>query len=253
MVCSIKKIIPLVFLVFLVFAATSTQARHGTPKKDDNVAANPTRPSVSDNAYKTYTGYLELEVGMLFEKNIIATPHLFKFGLSDRVELGFSSSGIAFFDTSADVEKVFQDPGLQVKTQWVRTDNISFASVGRAEWINHSDLQMSLVAVGSGNISVVGWDVTLGGSLSPQGSNVYETNVTYAIALYPNWEKKFDFYVEFFGEYANSAKPIGIDAGISYNITPRFVVDLAAFKGLNSDASDWQIQSGITWTFAQLY
>lgn len=242
------------FMLCLTLAAPPTEARHSkSSKQNTNVAANPTRPSVSDNAYKTATGYLELEVGVLFERNLISTPHLLKFGLSDRVELGFSSAGIAFFDTAANTEKGFQDPGLQVKTQWVSTEIISFASVARTEWINHTDLQMTLNAIGSGNISKLGWDITVGGSLSPQGSNIYETNITYAIALYPNWEHKFNFYIEFFGEYSNSSNPIGIDGGVSYNITPRFVIDLAAFKGLNNDAADWQIQSGITWTFAKLY
>lgn len=242
---------------FFAFFLTTVPAQAKRSNNDSDLGdygsarANPTRPSVSDNAYLVSPGHLELEIGGLIDPDAFAVPTLLKAAISEYVELGVSSSGLISVDTAADQTQVFQDPGFQVKSRWIGTEYFSFASVGRAEWIGRDDAQFTLYGVASGAVSKVACDVTVGGVMAPQDGGGVETVFNYAVALYPNWDKRFGFYGEIFGSHAASGDPVGIDAGVSYAFTPRFVVDAAVFKGLNASAADWQLQAGFTWTIAQ--
>jgi len=55
----------------------------------EQVAANPTRPSVSDNAHLTALGYTELEAGGLVADNRWTIPALLKFSVHRQIEVGF--------------------------------------------------------------------------------------------------------------------------------------------------------------------
>jgi len=242
-------------LVVILSLTPLVQAKRSKNKSQMGASAataNPTRPSVSDNAYLVTPGYLELEIGGLIDPTAFAIPTLLKAAINKHIEVGLSSTGLVSVDRGASQTKAFQDPGLQVKSLLVGTEHFSFATVGRAEWIDHGDAQFTLYGVASAAVSKIAADVTLGGALAPQGSGDYETDLNYAVALYPNWDNRFDFYGELFGTHGASGNPVGVDAGVSFAITPRLVIDTAIFKGLNAAATDWQIQAGLTWTIARI-
>lgn len=54
-----------------------------------DVSANPTRPSASDNAFLTAKGYSEIEIGFASQKNFWSIPTLLKFSPSECVKLVF--------------------------------------------------------------------------------------------------------------------------------------------------------------------
>lgn len=248
-----KNTFLLLFILFLIPSHSHSLELDSTKVEKSLVTANPTRPSVGDNANIVSNGYFELEFGGAFQRHIVAFPMLLKSSINDHVEIGIVSSGLIYIDTLNQSEKGMQDPGIQVKSKWFGNDDISIASVAKAEWINHSNLQYTLYGVLTGHFSFLGYDATLGGALVPGVANSYEPTLNFALAIYPKWDKKINFYAEFYGAHSDTTSPLGIDAGISYAISSRFIIDTAFYKGLNAASPNWQVHTGFTWTVGRIF
>lgn len=212
------------------------------------ISANPTRPSASDNAFLTEYGYTEIEMGFAGQNNYWTIPTLLKFSILKKAEIGFSMNGLLNSTKIANsTETKAGDPGLQIKFQLLKNENIALSFLARTEFIS-DDTKFTFYGVPSYITSFGQFDATLG---ITNISN--STSLIYAIAFSPKVNMPFGFYLEIFGESLENYSPIYFDAGVSYPITSDFVLDAAVVRGLNDEATDWQYQFGFTKTLFKLF
>lgn len=241
-----SKMIVIVFLFVICCLAGEASAEDtGVPQ------VNPTSPSVADNAYLTSPGYFEIEIGALLQENFYSLPTLIKFAINDRVELGVPISGVAEYN-QAQKKWDFGNPGFQVKSQWLQNKWFTFSSVGRVDWLENNDFLYNLYGVSSFKFKPVGIDIFGGSYLTPQSGNQFDHVFQYAVAAYPIWDCPFGFFVEVFGEKSGATIPVSLDAGVSYSLDNKTVLDTSVAVGLNNDAQNWTVQFGITRTIGKV-
>ncbi len=236
-----KRLIAILFFIF----ASSIIAQE--------VSANATRPSASDNAYLTEYGYTELELGWYTIEDFWSVPALLKFTFAKDFELGFLMNGIVDHSEFGNISETdVGDPGIQLKAQIYEGPMMAIALLGRADFL-HNDLQrFTAYSAWSFQREMFQLDATVGGVFHSDkfpGSNSF----IYAVSLAPKLEGDTGFYVEIFGEQNEVLKPVYFDAGVSYAVSPRFVLDAAYFAGLNDHAVDWQVHVGFTATLFQIF
>ncbi len=213
----------------------------------NDVTANPTRPSAADNAYLTAPGYIELEIGGAVMDKFWSIPTFSKFAVHKQVELGFIMSGLinhTRLNGNSDTE--VGDAGFQAKAQLTEQDWGAVAVVGRIDFPSGVDPKYTLYSVVSYQASGFQLDLTLGGVLFEPGDGDYNASFQYAAAMSPKLTGKLGGFVEIFGEASSEFNPVAVDFGVSLSQSPRFVPDASLTIGLNDDAPDWQIQFGLT-------
>lgn len=219
----------------------------------ENITANATRPSASDNAYLTAPGYTELEIGGSVMEAFWSIPTFLKFAVHQRIELGFIMSGLinhTSFDDNGDTE--VGDVAFQSKVQFTDQEWGAIAVVGRIDFPSGVDPKYTLYSVISYQSAAFQWDMTVGGALFDSGGGDYKTSFQYATAVSPKLAGNFGGFVEVFGEAAPGFSPMAVDFGVSLGHFPRFVPDASLTLGLNGDAPDWQIQFGFTAVLVKL-
>lgn len=213
-----------------------------------NVSANPTRPSASDNAFLTEYGYTEIEMGFSGQTNYSSVPLLLKFSALKSVEIGFSMSGLVNSTYIGNkTETKVGDPGLQLKFQLLKNETMGLAVLGRADFIS-DDTKFTFYGVPSFITNYGQIDATLGITLLNN-----TTSFIYALAFSPKVNLPFGFYLELFGESFENYSPIYFDLGVSYPISSDFILDAAVVHGLNNEATDWQYQFGLTKTLFKIF
>ncbi|MDZ7767450.1 MAG: transporter [Melioribacteraceae bacterium] len=233
-----------ILLLFLLMATMKIFAQE--------VSANATRPSAADNGFLTSYGYTELELGWAAQENFWSIPAMLKFTALPNFELGFLMSGIVnhseFAGTS---ETEVGDFGVQLKSQIYSDPGMSIALLGRSEFLQNENNRFTLYSAWSFTREMFQLDATVGGVFHSR-SFAGDQSFIYAVALSPNFDSPMGIYLEIFGESNEVAKPVYADVGISYAVSPRFILDAAYFAGLNDHAVDWQFQVGFTTTLFQL-
>lgn len=213
-----------------------------------NILANPTRPSASDNAFLTEYGYTEIEFGYAGQTNYSSLPLLLKFSALKTLELGFAMSGLVNSTYIGNkTETKVGDPSFQLKFQLLKNENIGLAVLGRSDFIS-GGTKFTFYGVPSFITSFGQIDATAGIT-----SLNNSTSFIYALAFSPNVNLPFGFYLELFGESVENYSPLYFDAGVSYPISSDFVLDAALTRGLNDEATDWQYQIGFTKTLFRLF
>ncbi len=216
------------------------------------VASNPTRPSATDNGFLTAPGYMELEIGWAGEENFWSMPALLKITPFLNFEFGFLMSGLVnHYDFEGVSETKAGDFGMQFKFQLYSNPATAIALLGRVEFLDNDIQRYTAYTAWSLIRTLFQVDATVGGvfhSKSFDGANSF----IYAVAAAPKLNSDAGIYIEIFGESNEAVKPIYADIGISYAVSPRFVLDAAYFWGLNDDAADWQIQIGFTATLFKI-
>ena len=217
-----------------------------------DVSTNATRPSASDNGYLTAYGYTELELGWFAQEDYWSIPALLKFSPFKKVELGFIMSGIVnHSEFLGQNETDVGDPGVQIKGQVLNIESMAIAVVGRADFYKNSVKKGTIYGAFSFPRKDFQVDITAGGFFGID-SDVIDPGFLWAVAIGSNFEVPTNVYIEFFGENVKDYAPIGFDAGISYKISPDFIIDAAYYTGVNSDALDWQFHVGFTKTLFNL-
>lgn len=206
--------------------------------------ANPTRPSAADNAYLTEYGYSELEIGYLGDKDTYTIPALLKFTILKRLEAGLFMTGII---TNYGNETKAGDPGLQLKYQILNNNDFAAALVGRIRFDNSSSPGYTIYAIPTIQTSFAQFDLTAGTSFI-KNSEEYDNLYFYALAMSPKIDLPIGIFGEIFGESLSGSNSLYIDFGISYPVTPDFVLDTGLTFGLNESAADWIFQIGLTKT-----
>jgi hypothetical protein len=236
----LKKIL---LLIIVISSATLAQ----------DVSANPTRPSAADNGYVTEYGWTELELGWFGQENFWSIPALLKVSPLNKVELGFIMSGIVnHYEFPGNSKTERGDFGLQLKGQILNVPEMAIALVGRADFYPNSITKGTIYGAMSFPRDDYQFDITAGGYFGIDNTTI-DAAFLWAIALGSNFESPFNIYVEVFGENLENYNPVGFDAGLSYKVTPSFVLDAAYYTGLNDDALDWQVHVGFTKTLFKLF
>lgn len=216
------------------------------------VSANATRPSTSDNGYITEYGFTELELGWFIQEDYWSVPTLLKFSAFEKLELGLIMSGIVnhsdFFGQS-DTE--VGDPGIQIKGQLLKIPEMAIALVGRADFLSQSITKGTIYGAISFPRKDFQVDVTVGGYFGVD-NNDFDPAFLWAVAIGSNFEVPTNIYIEVFGETLSGYSPVALDAGVSYKLSSDFVLDAAYYTGINDDALDWQIHIGFTKTLFKL-
>lgn len=216
------------------------------------VAANATRPSASDNGYITEYGYTELELGWLFQEDYWSVPALLKLTPLSKIEVGLFMNGILNITKLGNTpESEIGDPGVQIKGQLLNIPQMAISLVGRTEFLPNELNRYTIYSAWSFQRTMFQLDATLGGVFHSK-SFPGDQSFIYAVAFAPKFEGPAGIYVEIFGESNDAAKPLYLDAGISYAVSPSFILDTAYYAGLNADAVDWQVHLGFTSTLFKL-
>lgn len=217
------------------------------------VSANATRPSVSDNGYITEYSWTELEIGWFGQEKFWSIPALLKVSPLKKVELGFIMSGVVnHYEFPGNTKTEKGDFGMQLKGQLLNIPEMAIALVGRADFYPNSVTKGTIYGAMSfprGNYQV---DITAGGYFGID-NNAIDAAFLWAIALGSNFESPFNGYVEVYGENVKNYNPVGFDVGISHKVTPSFILDAAYYTKLNDDALDWQFHVGFTKTLFRLF
>jgi len=210
--------------------------------------ANPTRPSAADNAYLTEYGYSELEIGYSGSDNVYSIPTLLKFSVLKKLEVGLWMSGIIYYDGN---ETKVGDPGFQLKYQITNNKDLAVSIVGKMGFSNSSSPAYTIYAVPTIQTSFAQFDLTAGTSFI-KISDEYDNLYFYALAMSPKIDLPIGIFGEIFGESLSGSNSLYIDFGISYPVTPDFVLDTGITFGLNESATDWIFQIGLTKTLFKI-
>jgi len=215
------------------------------------VTANATRPSVSDNAFLTSWGYSEIEVGWLRTPTLWNTPSLLKFSLQERIELAFAMTGL--FQEGQAGKTDLGTPGAQVKWQFFRDGSDVLAAVARIDWPSGSPPVYTLYPVLSTDVKNFHVDVTAGATFSTLSTATSQGTSFYAFSVAPNLESPFGVFAEAYGVVSSDPSVHSIDVGGSYAVTPRLIIDAAVAFGLSDSADKWTIQVGFTSTLIKMF
>lgn len=237
--------IPCGFTALLIALAALT-ALSALPAAAQLPDASPTRPSATDNAFLTAPGHLEIETGLLLGDGFYSIPTLLKASLINKLEFGFLMSGIINHRSKPVTSTDVGDPGVQAKYQFMNEGNTAIAGVARLDFAD-PDARFTAYVTPSLTPIIGRFDATLG--LATGGGT---TSLIYAVAFSPPMPKPVGIFAEFHGESASNYTPFFFDGGVSFAITPDFVLDAGFGVGLNDDAPDWQFQAGLTKVLAKI-
>ncbi len=215
------------------------------------VSANPTRPSSSDNAFLTANGYAEIETGWSSTSTLWTLPTLLKVTIDERIELGATAYGL--LQQPKGGTAAFGTPGGQIKYQVDKGPGGALATVFHVDWPSDGPPAYTFYPVLSMIGNFISLDATLGATVTqPFGGN-RQSSFFYAVAASPTIHPKVGFYLELYGTLSENAPVHAIDAGISYPISSRLVVDLAVGTALTNNADDLVFQVGLTTTIARVF
>ncbi len=208
------------------------------------VLVNPTRPSVSDNAFGAGKGSLEAEFGFLNTPSLNAFPLLLKAGIDDEFEAGVAFSGLIQRDDSRRVE--MGTPGVQGKLRLLSGSWGALSSVARVDF-PAGPISFTVYPVLSLTGGVINVDITLAwtllGVFSRSATSSFMAAASVSRSLFPS--------VSIFGEVYQVAPPegariLGFDAGLGFVVSPTFVADAALGYETIGKTSSWLVQVGFT-------
>lgn len=208
--------------------------------------ANPTRPSVADNAFLTAPGYLEIETGLLLSDGFYTIPTILKASLVNNMEFGFLMSGLVNHISKPVTSTDIGDPGVQAKYQFMRDSNTSVAVVARLDFAD-GGTRFTAYAAPTFTPFFGQLDGTFG--LATQSGT---TSLLYAVAFYPVMPLPVNVFGEFYGESASNYSPFSFAAGALFSVSDDFVLDASFGVGLSDDAPDWIFQVGLTKVLAKV-
>ena len=228
----------------LLAAALSLSAQAATP------AANPGRPSFSDNASATAAGAMELELGTAFEPDSFSTNYVLKFGMHPRLDLR-----IGFEDTLAPV----RDPGaftfLMKGTLIQPRNRVVGAAIAPFVTVDPGTGQPGfgtflIASYPQGDVQI---DANLLLDAHPSGSGGFRLDLDPVLTVGFPLAGDLGGYVEAYGiipTYDQIQPALGLAFGLGYELRKNIILDASFDAGLlNQDLlPPWKAQIGVTFS-----
>src|SRR5207253_2025932 len=201
----------------------------------DSIRANPNRPTVADPADITQYGVLELETGWdrswpLPDEVQSSFGGLLKFGILCDVELRWNSTFLLSQSAATGVQRGFGDNWLGPQVRIYRqTSRVPTLAVSYAYKLPSASFQKGL------------------------GTGQVDHALTF-LASKDLMSFHFDFNVTHF--LIGNSGPTGFVSSLwalTYQVTPRLVVDGGFEGGLSSGGPHWRVFAGVTYAIANLY
>lgn len=235
------KTILFLLALFLLLVTSNTSAQE--------VSANATRPSATDNAFLTTYRFAEIEFGIASDNKFLTSPLLLKFSFAKKMEVGFLMNGV--FNTQLDGGKSITqvgDPGLQLKYQFLNSSDVVIAGVVKGALNKSNQMPWTVYITPSILMNIGQMDGTFGFT-NLEGSNT----IHYAAAFSPKTTLPIGIYVEFFGDKTQDFNYNYFDFGISYSPKSDLVFDAAVVFGLGKNTQSWLAQLGFTKTLGKVF
>jgi len=238
----------------------------------DSIRANPNRPTVADPADITQYGVLELETGWdrswpLPDEVQSSFGGLLKFGILCDVELRWNSTFLLSQSAATGVQRGFGDNwlGPQVRiyrqTSRVPTLAVSYAyklpSASFQKGLGTGQVDHALTFLASKDLMSFHFDFNvthfLIGNSGPTGFDHDEQlNLAFSHAL----RGGLQFTGEIYGDTRLNRNTPGFVSSLwalTYQVTPRLVVDGGFEGGLSSGGPHRRVFAGVTYAIANLY
>lgn len=252
----------LVMRMILLLLLVVTALPCGSLIADDEINANPNRPTVSNPADITQYGVLEMEYGITAAEGGQELGGLIKFAAGHDFELRIDN--VPFQNNSVDSVSGFGDLGLGFQYRFLRqSGNVPSMAVAYS-----LKVPTASSGLGSGKydhqiIYLVSKD--LGGFhadfnvdfefLGREGQSGHDIVAAPALAVSHSFGR-FTIAGEISGtSRQNDSTPSTVSTlwALSYNVSSRCVLDTAVSFGLKGDVLDRTYLAGITFSIAKLY
>ncbi len=247
------------FAVMLVALLASAQAGA------EDVAANPGRPTFSDNAHPMATGFIELELGGAFYRagggDNAATPWLLKLGVAGPFE--FKVGGDGFVYTEADNDHFgYGNMQLWGKLRFLdqagmRPAMAVMLGVGlptASEEIFGRSTDLYALFLMSGRFGPMGWDINVGLDARALDKDDQILDIPAILALSATIYGPLGVALEI-SDYiplSDQDNQLNLLGALTWTLRPRLVLDAAFVKGFYG-SPNWQILFGFTTTLARLW
>jgi hypothetical protein len=225
------------------------------------VAANPTRPTFSDNAHPMATGHIEFELGGHFwDNDQFGLPFLLKLGLADPLEFKLGGEGLRYNGNTE--EFGFSNLGLFLKGRFLRQRGMTPAMgiLGAVilptatEDLHERTCDIGLLLLMTGQFGPMSWDFNTGIRFLGVDRDDTFMDIPVILALSARIVGPLGVIMEVadyipLDEQDNALHLLG---AITFALTPRLVLDFAFIKGFDG-APDWEVHFGFTSTLARLW
>lgn len=210
------------------------------------------RPDQTESSLVLSKNKLQIESGISFEDDKIINT-LFRFGLSDRVEIRLNTNYI--FKDSNDVKNTpssnFGDIEIGTKIQLLDIIDINTkvaflthislpSSSGYYSNHEYGTLNRILISHDLSQTLSIGYNLGYNKVSGVPGSIIYTLALAKSIG---SWS----IYAELFGENSKKESPNNFDIGLTYLIRDNIQSDVSFGKGFNNDFNYFAV--GISWSY----
>jgi hypothetical protein len=241
-----------VICLMLLFIGPGVQA---------GVAANPTRPTFSDNANPMAKGHIEFELGGHFwEHDQFGSPFLLKLGIADPIEFKLGGEGFRYNGVSE--EFGFSNLGLFLKGRFLEQRGMTPAMgiLGAVilptatHDLHERSTDLAFLFLATGQFGPMSWDFNSGIRILALDSDHTFMDIPVILALSARIVGPLGVIMEVadyipLDEQDNRLHLLG---AITWAFTPRLILDFAFVKGFDG-APDWEVHFGFTATLARLW
>ncbi len=247
----------------LLLALASAALAQEQSQKEEELAANPGRPTVSTPATLTPVGYLQFETGILGAQHSgefadrTAFNEVVKFSVHRRLEFLAESEPAVFSDLG---DRGSRDPGgvsLGVQavvipgTEHRPTLSVSYFRTvydGTAPDLDIGSSRNSALILFSGDVRE--WHIDTNYLFNEQiENNVRRAQFGQTLSIAHPISGKLSWTCELwhFTQPFLNGHAAGLLTGPAYAVTPRLVFDIGFNRGLTSTSTRWEFFTGFTW------
>jgi hypothetical protein len=232
----------------------------GTPAFANEPGAVPYRPTVSTPAALSAPGYVELELGWQRISGgglarYDSTPYTLKLAFTPDWGVRFGGDGVArAVDVDGSKVSGLADSAVVLKRRFPIDDAAAFGLEGGAKFssgkreLGSGSTDYAMTGIYSADLGAYHTDLNVTatrlGSVDPGQGRM---QLLWAGALSHALDEHWGIAGEFSGtRRSGTASTAQFLAAVSYNVSPRMVLDAGASRGLNAAAPDWSLFAGIT-------
>ncbi|MBW1872084.1 MAG: hypothetical protein JRJ19_08475 [Deltaproteobacteria bacterium] len=233
--------------------------------KAQGVAANPTRPTFSDNAHPMARGHLELELGGMFYRaggvDWAATPWLLKLGVADPFEFKIGGTGFAYCGADDGYfgygNMVLFGKFRFLNQKGMRPAMAAILGVGlptASKQIFGPSTDLYLLYLLSGKFGPMGWDINVGLNILGIDQDKTFFDIPAILTLSATIYGPLGVSLEF-ADYiplSDQRNKLHLLGALTWTLHPRAIIDAAFVKGFGG-AANWEVHLGFTATLAKLW